>query len=74
MLTEDDMHGNIRIFKDCHDPSSAKFAGEECYQIAYYHDFTKFVEYIFSPEGLSMMTRTILRLWLAALTKGDVML
>ena len=39
-----------------------------------YYPFVKYVEYIFSPGGLSMMSYTILRLLLAALTKHDFIL
>ena len=34
----------------------------------YYYTFKKYVEYIFSPGCLSMMSFSILRLWLAART------
>ena len=36
--------------------------------------FQKICRIFFSPGGLSMMLHTILKLWLAALTKRDVML
>ena len=39
-----------------------------------YYPFKEYVEYIFSPGGVRMMSHTILRFWLAALTKHDVML
>ena len=36
--------------------------------LTYYYPFKKYVEYIFSPGCLSMMSRSILRFWLAART------
>ena len=39
-----------------------------CISVCFYYPFKKYVEYIFSPGCLSMMSRSVLRLWLAAWT------
>ena len=51
------------------------FTGDDAWHdLIIYHPFKKYVQYVFSLGGLSMMSHTILWLWLAALIKHDVML
>ena len=47
------------FFKDIR-PFLEPTSGEGTVHFVYYHPFKKYVEYIFSPECLSMMSRSIL--------------